>query len=384
MRKKVFLYIAVFAAVILLIAGFYYFSKAITVNYTIAGVPYTGFYNFYLTSIPLNAAAKTVSAVSEVLGYWGDKRFDTYYLSKQYPDNRPGAPLSEIKKFFEDQGYQTYGWTYQKSDSAGPDKLIAEIKKYVNPTQKIPVMILEKRSPDSTNAPLSLNVVIGVSDVGQKLIVQDYYFGNNYQISYQDFKRMLLSSSNLVMLAVWPSEQLKSKLKPVSQNSQYPARLQAMDKLGELLATKYADALYDFGSKNTTEGLVIFTEFADDPNFEYLPAAFKVSLLSQLAERDVNAGKPEEAIKIIREKVLPINLNLIQSTPKGWDVPAQDEYSYPLYVLARAYLKMGDKSQAAVVLAEMKTIKVSQLYQTTFDANVKALENAIAGQSVSK
>ena len=86
-------------------------------------------------------------------------------------------------------------------------------------------------------------MVIGIFDDEKKVIVHDHLLGNNYEISYQDFENMFLPNARAI-LAVWPSDKIKGIIKGPNSQTSYPPRLEAMDKLGPVLALTWADAVF--------------------------------------------------------------------------------------------------------------------------------------------
>jgi hypothetical protein len=240
---------------------------------------------------------------------------------------------------------------------------------------------LQRRSVDPRSILLGFRVIIGVSDDEKKITVHDYNFGNNYEISYQDFETML-APSYLSVLAIWPSEDLTGQIKGAPDPQQapaYPARLEAMDKVGELLAVDQTEALHLISlPSRRSEGFLIYKGFLENPNFQYFPSIYKVNLLSYLAERFLSYGLYDNAIKVIQDKVLPINHDLNQNPPEGWYIPDQDKIAYPYSVLAEAYIKKGEKNLAKAALEEMKKIMVAPERREYFDSTISRLEKEIS------
>lgn len=313
------------------------------VNYLIPGVPYYGFYNQFFAI--LNSSR--ITSVAEILGYWGDevnlpvlrntlidKNDDTPGNNKKFITNK------QLEKFFQEKGYETHYWSSSK-----PGGEIDEIKKFVNVDKKIPVIIFQNRSLEPGALKIAgFRVVIGVSDERQKVTVQDYNFGNNYEISYQDFEAMFDQRAR-VILAVWPKSDLLSKLPPRSQGISYPARIKAMDNVGELLI-KRADSVRFFNVVQYEKSLELYQGFLADPKFSYFPPAYQVFFYDFLAKLYLKLDKPDEALKVINEKALPLNHDLKQ--PFGdWKSPTNvDQLWGPYYVLGNIYQKKGDKELA--------------------------------------
>ncbi len=331
-----------------LLAGswFYYLQNPI-VNYLIPGVPYNGIQNLYFQ----NAYSTRVSSVMDILGYWGDERFgDVNSLNTEL--QRPSISASVVlKKFFEDNGYQTYYWT---SSSSGGE--LRGIKKFVNADKKIPVIVFQKRWLDAESPAYGSRVVIGIFDKDKKVIVHDSDLGNNYEIFYSDFEAMFTGNLREI-LAVWPSDKIRNSIKGPDYSVPYPARTEEMNKIGPLLITKLVDAdTYRIKLGNAEKAVASYKKLIDDPNFHYLPGAFQVTFLTFFARMHTPLGQYDEAIKIINERVLPLNHD-VGEAPKGWLVVPADRLSYPYFILSLAYLKKGELTEAIKYYKEMLVLQ---------------------------
>lgn len=327
-------------------------KEAVRVNYLIPGVPYYGFYNHYFQlQLELPRSNPTVlSSVVTLLAYWGDNRFDLADLAEEFPS---GGLFStkEMEEFFIKNDYQTYRWT---SRTAGGE--IDEIKKFINPGKKVPVIIFQRASFEPVSPFLRYHLGIGVFDQDQKIVVHDYYFGNNYEISYDDFEEMFSPNARSI-LAVWPSEELKEIIEEPNHQVAYPVRLENMDKIGNLLVTKRARAnQYAMSDEfEKAEELSLYEDYFNDPSFKYLPPALQVFELCFWAV--YYSEDPDKMIEIITERILPINHNLDEA-PEGWILTPQDKFVYPYYLLSQAYLKKGERDLALQAYNEAKQIEV--------------------------
>jgi len=247
-------YIIIFSVLIIMLGsvgifGWRYYK--LQVDYLIPGVPYYGFYNH-----DFDAKSSIVAIPASILGYWGDERFNLVDLNKRLSKGGNDDYLfSNIRKFFEENGYQSYYWT---SATSTDREIITKLKEFINPEKKIPVIILQRKSLD----PSVINgyrLVIGIFDKNKKIIAHDYNFGNNYEISYENFVSMF-NPSGQAILAVWPSENLLPKLKGPDYTKPYPERLPAMDSMGEML-TRVSNAVFFYNSKDYGKALPIYQEF---------------------------------------------------------------------------------------------------------------------------
>jgi len=347
--KIILLAVAAIIILAVIIFGFYYFYQSKTdYNYTIPGVPYYGFYNH-----SFDAELPIASSIAEVLGYWGDERFNLPDLAKKFPASQFNQQaLLDLPKFFQDNGYEIY------SGKAGTGKELKEIKKFVNSKNKIPVIVFQKNSLNPDRISSGLRVVIGVFDKEQKVIVHDYIFGNNYEISYQDFQKLFPSEQKFI-LAIWPSAELTGKIKGLDANPQpYPERTVTMDKISNLL-----EAGFDAYIFSSLSGFAIAShlleEILESPDAVYFLPAHRVYLYSLLALNQFylyqkEPQKLDDVIKLINEKTLPLNHDLSQ--PYGdWTEQLEyfknynfltDKIPMPFYVLGNVYLAKGNKELA--------------------------------------
>ncbi len=340
--------ILIILALFVVAGGFYYYRAQ--VNYLIPGVPYYGFYNHFF-----DADSTRVTSVADILDYWGDK-VDLPALLSAFAAT---STTLQLQKFFQEKGYETYRYA-----SAQPGNEINEIKKFVNPKKKIPVIVYQRRSVDPARIINGFRVVIGVFDSEKKIIVHDHDFGNNYEISYKDFEVMFGPNARAI-LAVWPSDDLAKKIKGPDYSKEYPKRLRAMDNLGELLV-KGADAVALADVSKNEQALQLYQEFVADPKFSYFPPAHQVDFYTFLAQIYLQLGKTDEAIKVINEKALPINHDLTQSY-EDWEKPAgRDRFVWPYYVLGGIYQKKGDKELARKNFEE--ALKINPDYKPAQEA----------------
>ena len=318
-------------------------------NYLIPGVPYNGIYNLLFRE----AAMSNIASTMDILGYWGDERFSVSDLkNKFFPTSTSSLPYTP-KHFFEENGYQTYNWL-----TTQPGNEIREIKKFVNPDKKIPVMVFQRRSLDPKIPEIiDAKVVIGIFDNEKKVIVHDFLLGNNYEISYDDFEKMFPNGNGRVtILAVWPSDKINGLIKGPDYNIPYPQRLEAMDKLGNSLEPFTSVYLpsedgnsisYRLTSAAAPEQVLIFCkDITDDPNFKYFPRQFQVYFFSALARQYITLNQLDEAIRVLKENVLPLNENLNETLGKGWYIVPVDKLSTPYFLLSLAYLRKGENKLA--------------------------------------
>lgn len=134
LSSKRVMVIVIVGILLVLIGSWFFYSRLLTVNYLIPGVPYNGIYNLFFQ----RADSDEISHILDVLGYWGDKRFALPDLKQKFPPARIAsstAPTtlkkSEIQNFFTENGYETSGWL-----SVEPNSVIKKLKQFVNSKKK--------------------------------------------------------------------------------------------------------------------------------------------------------------------------------------------------------------------------------------------------------
>lgn len=366
--QKIILIIIIIA--LLTGGGFYYYFKINQVNYLIPGVPYNGIYNLFFAKADYSA----VSSVMDILSYWGDDRFSVSQLKQIFMVSATStlsavfSPLVyqstlTIKNFFENNGYATYRWV-----SSGTGDELTEIKKFVNSKQKIPVIIYQQFS-SSAEGLSGFRVVIGVFDDDQKVVVHDHYFGNNYEISYKDFKAMFFSDARAI-LVVWPSDKITGIIKGPDYNISYAPRPESMDKVGNLLVAKWLRGLNYYRLNDFKKSSEFLEEMVDNSDFQYFPPAFQVDMFSFLTLAYIDLGELDTAIDLLNNRVLPLNQNLAKPF-EGWVLSSADKFVIPYFLLSQAYLEKGQRDLALVAYKEMVKLRDLNYKQTGNSALLK-------------
>ncbi len=351
-RNRLIIIASIVAVVLALVGGVLvnYFQRQGNVNYLISGVPYYGVYYFLLTDNPL-----PMSAIASITGYWGDSRFPFEKLLGRF-DNKEPLTSKAIENFFKENGYETYRWG---SVSGGEE--IRQIKQFVNSTRKIPVIIYQKNMTDPQTAAVSAKVVVGVFDDAQKVVLHDYHFGSNYEVSYDEFLRMFQSNMR-ALVAAWPGKELAKQLSANDRPS--ATRHPVMDSMGKLFALK-SEAWGLAGLKKWSESKKIFENILNDPLFAALPPAYKINFYSLYAQMLTASGEPDAAIAVLRNDAIPLNHDLNQPQDGFlWQVNlfkffprSDDRLITPYMFLANAYAAKGDTEKARESLGEVLRIE---------------------------
>lgn len=366
MSKKQIAAIILAISLILLGGIWFYYSRVLTVNYLIPGVPYYGMSNLFLRQ----ANTPAIASILTILGYWGDKRFGVAELRERFFSTlesrktesgeeffeMTGVPLISdisIETFFKENGYEVYRWTFSASGGE-----IKEIKKFVNQSKKIPVIVFQKESSNQEFSATGQRVVIGIFDGEKKVIVHDNLQGNNYEISYQDFEKMFTNDARTI-LAVWPSDKTKEIIKGPNYNISYPGRLEATDKLKSVMVNLGEAFFYERQKDDFEKANIFYKEAVNDLNFKYFPPSYQVVILSAFAHSYIELNQYDEVINVIKERVLPINHNLNEASPGWFSFSTIDRDTLPYYFLSEAYLKKGQLELALINYKEMKAVRDS-------------------------
>jgi len=340
-------------------SGYWYLSTR--VNHLIPGVPYYGIYDGFM-----DYQNNMVTNTMMILDYYGDERFSPHELLPRFKANGADRDIDWIDTFFREAGYETY-----VNFDVPQGEAIKYIKKFVNSEQNVPIVIEQKRSPDPKFMANVLRLVIGVFDGEKKLVIHDYSFGNNHEVSYQDFENKFGSTHSV--FAAWPSEELKSQLKGIDASQSYSPRLPVMDEIGPYLAGNAADIrLYHIKWEEDPEaGYDDFRNalesFVQDPRLEKLHPLARMEPLLGYARVLWAGGMLDEAAKFIETEILPMNKDLDESY-NGWHLHSHmvknGKVAMPWVHLARIYIRQQQGEKALKALEEAWKIDTSDFYIT--------------------
>lgn len=288
MNKKIGGALLVVAAVALFIALGGYFLKnkhaqnyqaGTRENYVIPGVPYFGKHNQKGDAAYISGDSQ--SALASVLKYWdpeGTDLKDIYdYMSQMGNFTSP----EQLRNYF----YSKKGYLVSSFEL----KSIDDIRQFVNPDKKTPLIAFLPVGPDQPSSiryrPAS--VIIGVKDDERKIVLHSYWFGNNYELSYDDLEKMktVLPSGGKLSLVVIVPENSADKLKEIAKRSAnpYPARTSVMTE-GQEMLKDYAYAQGAWLADDGRTGLQYGLKIINNSKFEnYFPPFFKMEIYSMLA-----------------------------------------------------------------------------------------------------
>jgi hypothetical protein len=333
--------ILVVAALAVVVGGVLYFIVHRD-EHLIAGVPYWGIY----TGSELSSAQ--AFAVQTILQYWGDDRFTATDISLAFPSEFWNqTSTTSMSDFFIENGYEV---------TSVPHTDPRDLKEFID--NDIPVISVLLLTPNYENKSIGMDrVVIGYSDREQKVIVHDNQFGNNYEISYDDYATMRNGFS--AALVVKPSPALAATLTPPDRSQPYPPRSTAMNSES---TQRITIGWVEIGvlRQQIDESLVaadmarVWESILAEPDFSTLhPAAqmYAPFMLARLYTKYLE--KHQEAITLLDDKVIPL-LETDFSEPYGdWGRTIPKEiYEWPLWtsqpfvLLGLANERLGDLDAA--------------------------------------
>lgn len=310
--------------------------------YLISGVPFYGALNHFdrNLSVPVNS-------VASIMEYWEPGRSNSSDM-QEVISKQQGGVMNEIVSFFS-----------QRDFSAEVLKLsINDLKKYINPEVKTPLLFF---LPISTDQPAALAyapsaVLIGLDEKDQKLTFHSYWLGNNYEISFDEFDQLKnkLRPDQRDMYVVVQPKNLDEKLKEISERKMenYPARTEVMRK-GEQMFKDYAvgsGGAYE--SKMVDVSLDYFSRVEKSPNFnEFFPPYMKTILYSKMASVYISEDNLDSAL-VYAQKAAAVNQNLDQPFKDwsgmkiDWRTGSQSQLSDPYSLLGDIYRHQKDFQKA--------------------------------------
>jgi tetratricopeptide (TPR) repeat protein len=275
-------------------------------DYVIPDIPYFGHYS--------SDPGPFVTSAGAVLGildaYWWNAnleslekvnqqfsdmtyRYDLEYLSR-YINKRFGAPMARTVNI----------------------KNVKEMRRFLNPEQRTPLVIAQKLVSDQgyEGKTTFFRLVIGVIDSQRKVIVHDYYFGDSYEISYQDFEKMWDGVPDAWRVLVARPDDFQSALAQLEGKRIYPALNAGSRKAIELTRGPKREMLKNFElalehlyANRHSQAIAVLQKIIDDPNahlmstngkrFVYLDLAISHYLLKDYASAEAAAIEAVELNK---------------------------------------------------------------------------------------
>jgi|GEM_PF-4048851 len=272
-------------------------------DYVLPDVPYFGHYSSDPGPFVMSAGAALAmldaywrnaspESIEEVNQQFSDTtyRYNLEYLAG-YTNKRLGVPMAQVVSI----------------------KNIREMRRFLNPEQRTPLVVAQKLVADLDYAGKTIffKLVIGLIDSQQKVIVHDYYFGDSYEVSYQDFETMWKGTPDAWRVLVARPEDFKKALAKLSKERPYPAlsaqARRAIDRIRgpkrEILKN-FELALEHLYANRHEQAIAALRRVVDDPNaylmstngrrFVYLDLAISHYLLKDYVAAEIAAKEAVE------------------------------------------------------------------------------------------
>lgn len=245
------------------------------ISYTIPNVPYYGLYN-NKKGYSNDFVAGTVS----IFDYWEKNAPESAEVNKSFSQVSALMSAGSIVDYFSMKNFSTRVAKLSLSD----------IGEYINPQVRTPLITF---LPTSVDQPGEVEyypavVLIGINNEEQKITLHSYWLGNNYELSFGDFKklqeRMPIDQRNEYVI-IQPNN-LQEKLKEISQVKveNYPIRTSLM-RNSEQMFKNYAIGYGAYALKEYDDSIDYLDKVAMDSNFESsMPPYFKVRVFYGLGE----------------------------------------------------------------------------------------------------
>lgn len=277
-------------------------------DYVIPGVPAINLFNHQgdLSYISFGDISASTTAVLE---YWNPGENNFVEISNFFNTGKALINGDRIKQFIDNSYEGKY--TFRREHLG-----VNELKKFINSETKTPLLFF---FPLDKNQALEVSfhplmILIGIKESEQKLVMHNYYLGNNYEMSFADFEKswQRMRPDERDAYYVLQPVDLSSKLKEISSRKMdgYPARISVMDEFSGLL-TDYAIGRAMNYTGNFYLALGYSQKAQNDPRFQDaihpfykmgiyyfltniylkqgdLEAAKQTALLSVEADRDLN------------------------------------------------------------------------------------------------
>ena len=351
-------------------------------GYLIPNVPYFGIYNHRkeLVRIPSGYLKNTsCDSVLSILEYWnpGQNNFLTVCDSLQKKSGK-----NEFIQIFEENNLTAKSVSLSLSD----------LKKYINSESKTPLILflpIANDQPDSV-AFTPVNIIIGIDEKNQKLIFHNYWLGNNYEMTFDEFNQLenKLQPNRRNKYIVAQPKNLDEKLREISQRKieVYPNRTETM-KQGEQMFKDYAfGSSGAYGAGLWPQALEYMSKVENSPNFDkFFPPYFKVLLYYQKSRIYFLKNDFDNALAYA-EKAVAIDYDLDKSF-NDWN-GYETNYVRPdrLGIVPEPFVALGDvldkKGDLQGALAAYKKASNLMLFSKKVDASIKNVEFEMARKGI--
>lgn len=372
-NKKIVIPIAVLLILVLGIAGYFIWHKAgfQKTDYVIPGVPYSGIYNHKGNLAEINPIVP--APVLSIAEYWNPGKVDSGKFNDFFRAQKGTITNAQrIKQFFDEIG----GY-----DAKAEHLEIRDLKKYINPETRTPLLLFLPVSSDQpaevTFYPATL--LIGIKETEGKLVFHDYWLGNNYEMTFDEFnkrwKKMRPDMRNLY-LAIQPSN-LKDKLKEIQgkASSSYPGRTLTMQKT-EQIFKDFSTAIAANWVNSDAIAKQYFLKTQNNPNFEeFFPPIFKVLLWGDLGFAYAKEGDFDNALNYANKAIeADHDMDSPSGDWQGYEHPGKNPefagvISDPYRNLGNIYWRQGNLQKA-----QENYQKAIEIAQNDFEARASFQE----------
>lgn len=314
---------------------------SIPYRYVIPNVPYYGIYTYQGDNARFLNDVST--SVTTIFDYWRQSDFKRTDLTKIEVDpSRGGVTLNNLGDFFQTHGY----------DVSQERLSYNQLQNYINKKQPTPLLIYVPIDPsfDADSQLNILSVVVGVDETNKTIILNDYWYGYNYPLSWS---RVAASDSKASVLIARPQD-LNSALALIDKNTTnfFSPRTNLMVH-GETMIKNYLIGLNHLINKRYDLAQLYFSGVEKDPGFQKLfPPVLKVNLYTAWGSSHLNNGEYGEAKKYAQLAIdNNKNLNEAQGEWKGFEFVRnahgkEGESSTPYELMGDIFAKQKNTQQA--------------------------------------
>ncbi len=363
-KTKIMMAIAIVLAVLVGVAlfGLYKSRKAATakVDYEIAGVPYFGRLNH--TGQNKVISGDTVSAAISILEYWNPGQNNFVETNRSMSAGQKFITGESVRNFFTQAGYVAKEVHLENN----------ELKQYINSDSKTPLFafLSVDGSQPKNDAYHPAEVIIGVKESEEKVVMHDYWLGNNYEISFAELDQrwgQMRKDEQKKYIIIQP-QNLSEKLAELKTRKieDYSRRTVTMEKSAEMLKN-YTLGVGEEMSNLNLQAKDYFLKVEEDPNFNtYLPPYFKVMTYYHLAKSSLAINDLDLA-SVYAQKAVDIDhdLNKPSNDWPGFEddltMNVSGELSYPWAVLGDVSLATKNYPKAKEAYEKALQLEPKQL-----------------------
>jgi len=362
-KNNLILFIAIIVFLGALILSWYLFFKPQTVkvtDYIISNVPYVGIHNH--KGLLSYAGGDTESAVTSILEYWNPGKNNLTEINRYFSQYRKTLITGELIINFINTVYDNYQVRRVNLN-------IDEIKNYINSQIRTPLFLFLSIDTDQ---PLKVvyhpaSVLIGIKESEQKLVFHNFWLGNNYEITFNEFNNLqekMRPDERNTYFVIQPKD-FKEKLETIRQRPiiSYPKRTSIMVE-GETMFKNYGIASGAAYLSLNNIAIDYFSRVVNDAKFDsYFPPYPKVSVLYSFAEVYLRQRNIASALKYVQQAIeLNYDLDREFKDWPGYEIRTNrsdiiDRISGPYRVLGDIYRELKD------------FLKAKEAYQKALEIN---------------